>query len=135
MTPEAQKDRLADRFRHFAQHAASVVGTPWAFAVAVAVIAVWAVTGPLFHYSDTWQLVINTGTTVVTFLMVFVIQSTQNRDAHAIHLKLDELIRAVGTARNGLVGLEDLTDEQLARLHAEFERVRKDAVDRAQTSG
>ncbi len=92
--------------------------------MAVAVILVWGITGPIFHYSDTWQLVINTGTTVVTFLMVFLIQSTQNRDAHAIHLKLDELIRSGRNARNGLVGLEDLTDAELARLHAEFERIR-----------
>ena len=124
MTPTPSNDLLTDKFRHFAQHTAAAVGSPWSFAVAVAVILVWGVTGPIFHYSDTWQLVINTGTTVVTFLMVFLIQSTQNRDAHAIHLKLDELIRAGRNARNGLVGLEDLTDAELARLHTEFERIR-----------
>src|SRR5450432_2055568 len=99
MIPDSPVEGLGDRFRHFAQRVASLVGTPWAFALAVALIAVWGITGPLFHFSDTWQLVINTGTTVVTFLMVFLIQATQNRDAHAIHLKLDELIRAGRHAR------------------------------------
>jgi low affinity Fe/Cu permease len=85
---------------------------------------VWAVCGPAFHYSDTWQLVINTGTTVVTFLVVFMIQNTQNRDSRAIHLKLDELIRAVDAARNRMVDIEDLPDEDLARLAREFRRFR-----------
>jgi low affinity Fe/Cu permease len=86
---------------------------------------IWGITGPLFHFSDTWQLVINTGTTIVTFLMVFLIQNTQNRDAKAIHLKLDELIRSVDTARNSLVDLEDLSDEELGKLEDEFRKFRE----------
>jgi low affinity Fe/Cu permease len=97
------------------------MGTSWAFFVALGVVIVWAVTGPYFHYSDTWQLVINTGTTVVTFLMVFVIQSTQNRDAMAIHLKIDELLRAITAARTNMVDLEELPDEELCKLKEEFQ--------------
>jgi low affinity Fe/Cu permease len=92
--------------------------------VAVTVLAIWASTGPVFHFSDTWQLVINTGTTIVTFLMVFLIQNTQNRDARAIHLKLDELIRANGHARNSLLALESMTDGDLLTLQREFEALR-----------
>jgi low affinity Fe/Cu permease len=114
-------------FRKFAQRTAEVVGHPQAFLVATAIVVVWSVTGPLFHFSDTWQLVINTGTTIVTFLMVFLIQNTQNRDAHAVHLKLDELIRANKYARNALLALEGMSDEELARLQGEFEGMR-DAV-------
>ena len=99
--------------------------------VAFGVIVVWGVTGPVFHYSDTWQLVINTGTTVVTFLMVFLIQNTQNRDSHALHLKLDELIRANDLARNRLMGLEDLTDAELDELHREFSALAKEKLARA----
>jgi len=88
---------------------------------------VWAVTGPLFGYSDTWQLVINTGTTIITFLMVFIIQNTQNRDAKAVHLKLDEVIRALGKARNELVDLEELSDEELNKLEDQFRRLRTKA--------
>jgi low affinity Fe/Cu permease len=112
-------------FRKLSHFTAWVVGSPWAFIAAVATVVVWATTGPMFGYSDTWQLVINTGTTIVTFLMVFLIQNTQNRDAKAIHLKLDELIRAVEGARTGLVDLEDLTDEQLERLQKQFARLSK----------
>jgi low affinity Fe/Cu permease len=101
------------------------MGTPWSFLVAGFVIIAWAALGPFFHFSDTWQLVINTGTTIVTFLMVFLIQNTQNRDAKAIHLKLDELIHGVKGARNSLVDLEDMTDEELAKLQKEFERLRE----------
>jgi low affinity Fe/Cu permease len=114
---------MRDRFRSFAHGTAEVVGSPWAFALGVAVILIWAVTGPLFHFSDTWQLIINTGTTVVTFLMLFLIQSTQNRDAKAMHLKLDELIRAVGAARTKLVHLENLTDDELSNLEQEFQKL------------
>jgi low affinity Fe/Cu permease len=103
------------------------MGSPGAFLLALAVIAVWGITGPIFHFSDTWQLIINTGTTIVTFLMVFLIQNTQNRDAKAFHLKLDELIRAQEGARNQLVDLEDCSDEELARLQKAFERLRKEA--------
>jgi low affinity Fe/Cu permease len=114
-------------FRKFAQRTAEMVGHSQAFFVAASVVAIWAITGPIFHFSDTWQLVINTGTTVVTFLMVFLIQNTQNRDAHAVHLKLDELIRANKHARNALLALEGMSDEDLAKLQCEFEELR-DAV-------
>lgn len=112
-------------FRRFAQKTSAVVGSPWAFIIAVLVILVWAVTGPIFHFSDTWQLVINTGTTIITFLMVFLIQNTQNRDAKAIHLKLDELIRSVEKARTRLVDLESMTDEELEDLQKEFQTLRE----------
>jgi low affinity Fe/Cu permease len=104
-----------------------VLGSAWAFCGAVLVIVVWLVTGPTFHFSDTWQLIINTATTVITFLMVFLIQNTQNRDAKAMHLKLDELIRAVTGARNQLVDLENLSDDELKNLEAQFQRLRKEA--------
>lgn len=110
-------------FRRFARRVSGIVGSSWAFFAAVLVVVAWAMTGPMYHYSDTWQLVINTGTTVVTFLIVFLIQNTQNRDAKAIHLKLDELIHGVRGARNKLVDLEDLSDEELNRLQKEFERL------------
>jgi low affinity Fe/Cu permease len=110
-------------FRKFSHKSAAVLGSSWAFIIALVIIIVWATTGPIFHFSNTWQLVINTGTTIVTFLMVFLIQNTQNRDSKAIHLKLDELIRGVKGARTGLVNLESLTDEELARLQKEFEKL------------
>jgi low affinity Fe/Cu permease len=103
-----------------------VLGSAWAFAGAILIIVIWGLTGPTFHYSDTWQLIINTGTTIVTFLMVFLIQNTQNRDAKAAHLKLDEVIRALKGARNELIDLERLADEDLTSLEKQFERVRKD---------
>jgi len=115
--------RTHDFFRKFAHRTSNGVGSPWAFIAAVLIIVVWAVTGPIFHFSDTWQLVINTGTTIITFLMVFLIQNTQNRDAVAIHLKLDELIRALKGARNKLVDLEELSDEELEKLRQEFHRL------------
>jgi low affinity Fe/Cu permease len=114
---------MGGMFRKFAQMTSAAVGSSWAFILAALIIVVWAATGPMFHYSDTWQLVINTGTTIITFLMVFLIQNTQNRDAKAIHLKLDELIKGVTGARTGLVNLEELSDEELERLHKEFERL------------
>jgi low affinity Fe/Cu permease len=116
---------MNELFRKFAQATSTMVGSPWAFIIAVLIVLVWAATGPLFNYSDTWQLVINTGTTIITFLMVFLIQNTQNRDAKAIHLKLDELIRAVKDARTDLVDLEKLSDEELDRLKKQFERLRR----------
>jgi low affinity Fe/Cu permease len=116
--------RIRDAFRVFARTASNILGSAWAFVIALAIIVVWAVTGPTFHYSDTWQLIINTGTTIVTFLMVFLIQNTQNRDAKAVHLKLDEIIRAIKGARNELVDLEDLSDEDLAKLEKQFQRLR-----------
>jgi low affinity Fe/Cu permease len=116
-------ESLHDFFRKFAHRSSELVGSPWTFIGAVSVVIVWAMTGPIFDFSDTWQLVINTGTTIITFLMVFLIQNTQNRDAKAIHLKLDELIRAVQGARNGLVNLETLSDEELKKLQEEFDRL------------
>ena len=114
---------MRELFRKFAQITSTAVGSSWAFIFAVFIIIVWAVTGPMFHYSDTWQLVINTGTTIITFLMVFLIQNTQNRDAKAIHLKLDELIKGVKGARTSMVNLEQLSDKDLERLQKEFERI------------
>jgi len=123
--------RIRDSFRHFARISSAVLGTAWAFIGALIIIAVWGLTGPVFNFSDTWQLIINTGTTIVTFLMVFLIQNTQNRDAKAMHLKLDELIRAVKGARNRLVDLEKLSDEELKELEEQFTRVRNKAAQRA----
>ena len=111
---------IKESFRKFARDFAIAMGSSTAFFLAVLVVLVWAVTGPVFKYSDTWQLVINTGTTIVTFLMVFLIQATQNRDSAAIHLKLDELLRALAKARTALVGLEDLPEEDLTQLRREF---------------
>ena len=118
---------LRNAFQRFAHRTSIVVGSPWAFGVALVVVIVWALLGRAFEYSDTWQLVINTGTTIVTFLMVFLIQSTQNRDAKAIHLKLDELIRSKRGARNALVDLEHCTDEELDQIEREFQRIRQRA--------
>ena len=114
---------MRELFRKFAQTTSQAVGSSWAFILSFLIIIVWALTGPMFHFSDTWQLVINTGTTIVTFLMVFLIQNTQNRDAKAIHLKLDELLKGVKGARTGLVNLEQLSDAELESLQKEFERL------------
>ena len=116
---------MREQFHKIAHIASEVLGTAWAFLLALAIIVIWAATGPLFQFNDTWQLVINTSTTIVTFLMVFLIQNTQNRDAKAIHLKLDELIRAVGAARTGLVDLEEMSEEELDKLHSEFQELRR----------
>jgi low affinity Fe/Cu permease len=110
-------------FRKFASVTSNIVGSSWSFLGAVMIIVIWGATGPAFGYSDTWQLVINTGTTIITFLMVFLIQNTQNRDAKAIHLKLDELLRANEGARTSMANLENLPDEELVRLQKEFERL------------
>jgi low affinity Fe/Cu permease len=110
---------LSAAFSHFAQRIAMWTGHPVAFLLAVIVIAVWIVTGPIFRYSDTWQLVINTGTTIVTFLMVFLIQNTQNRDMMAVQIKLSELVLAMKGAENSFAAIEDLTDEELEALHEE----------------
>jgi low affinity Fe/Cu permease len=118
---------ISDAFRIFARRSSVVLGSAWAFTGAILIIVVWALTGPTFHFSDTWQLIINTGTTIVTFLMVFLIQNTQNRDAKAMHLKLDEIIRALTKARNEMVDLEDLSDEELDRLEKQFKRLRDKA--------
>jgi low affinity Fe/Cu permease len=129
-TNERERDLfciISDAFRVFARRSAIMMGSAWAFTGALVVILVWLVTGPTFHFSDTWQLIINTATTIITFLMVFVIQNTQNRDAKAVHLKLDEMIRALKGARNRLVDLEDLSDEELKKLEEQFQRLRKKA--------
>ena len=107
-------------FSHFSRGVAAISGRPYIFILAVTVIVVWGVTGPLFGFSDTWQLVINTGTTIVTFLMVFLIQNTQNRDTEALQIKLDELIRAVKGARNELIDLEEMDEEQLDHIRSEY---------------
>ncbi|MBD0325940.1 MAG: low affinity iron permease family protein [Pyrinomonadaceae bacterium] len=116
---------MRDLFHIIAQKTSNAVGSAWAFIIAIAVIIAWGVTGPFFGFSDTWQLVINTGTTIVTFLMVFLIQNTQNRDAKVLHLKLDELIRVTKKARNNLVDLEDLSEEEIQKLELEFQRLRE----------
>src|ERR1700736_2641706 len=131
---EHEKERdlfcvVNDAFRVFARRCSAVLGSPWAFAGAILIIVVWALTGPTFHFSDTWQLIINTGTTIVTFLMVFLIQNTQNRDAKAVHLKLDELIRAMKGARNKMVDLEKLSDDELQGLEKEFHRLHQESRD------
>ena len=112
-------------FRKIAQRISAVMGSSWAFIVAVLGVLCWALTGPLFDYSTNWQLVINTGTTILTFLMVFLIQNTQNRDSKALHLKMDELIYKTKSARNRLIDLEDLPDAELDELQKEFEKVQK----------
>ena len=115
--------KIRDAFGVFARKTSNILGSAWAFVVAILIIVVWAATGPIFQYSDTWQLVINTGTTIVTFLMVFLIQNTQNRDSAALHLKLDELIRVNEAARNKLLDLEDLTEAELEHLKGSFTKL------------
>jgi len=110
-------------FRKFASKSSEIVGSPWAFLIALLLTVTWGVSGPFFGFSDTWQLVINTASTISTGLIVFLIQNSQNRDAKAIQLKLDELLRAVGEARTGMVDLEDMSDEDLKRLQEEFKRM------------
>jgi len=114
---------MNDFFRRFSHKLSLAVGSVWAFFIAFILIASWILTGPIFGFSDTWQLVINTTTTIITFLMVFVIQNTQNRDTKSIQLKLDELIRSQIKARNSLLDLEDLSDEELARIQKEFDEL------------
>src|SRR5512142_2327225 len=121
---EQKEITFLDLFGKAAAKTAGWVGTPWAFIAALAVVVLWGVLGPRHHYSDTWQLVINTGTTIVTFLMVFLIQNTQNRDARAIHLKLDELIRSVHAAHNDMISVEKLTDKELEVLSERYDRIR-----------
>jgi len=114
---------VSEFFSQAAQWTSRQCGRPLTFGLAVAIVVVWAATGPVFDYSDTWQLVINTGTTIVTFLMVFLIQNTQNRDSTAVQLKLDELIRVSGSARNRLLTLEDLTEAELEQVKASFAKI------------
>ena len=116
---------MREAFRRLSKRISEVLGSAEAFVIAVVAIGVWAALGPRFDYSDTWQLVVNTATTIVTFLMVFIIQNTQNRDARAIQLKLDELLRGVKGARTGMMRLEDLSDAELKTLTGEFERLRE----------
>ena len=111
-------------FTKVAARTSILAGSPWAFITALLVVGMWGVLGPRFHYSDTWQLVINTGTTIVTFLIVFLIQNTQNRDARAIHLKLDELIRSVHAAHNEMISVEKMSDAELERLTQKYDRIR-----------
>ena len=120
---------MSERFRRFASLTSEATGSAWAFLAAVALIVGWAVTGPLFRFSDVWQLVINTATTIITFLMVFLIQNTQNRDSKALHLKLDELLRAHDAARTAMVDLEHLSDDELTHLQEQFARLREEADD------
>jgi low affinity Fe/Cu permease len=124
----------SDRFGRFAARSSHYLGSRWAFIIAIGIIVVWALTGPIFHYSDTWQLIINTGTTIVTFLMVFLIQNTQNRDARAIHLKLNELIHAVDKAKNKMIDVENLSEVELDELARTYEKIRSSAQERQQAS-
>jgi low affinity Fe/Cu permease len=117
---------MGDIFRKFATKTAHAVGSPWAFLLALMVVIIWATTGPLFNYSDTWQLVINTGTTIITFLMVFLIQNTQNRDAKAMQLKLDELILSIKAAHNEMIDIEELSEEQLEALAEQYKRLKEE---------
>ncbi len=112
-------------FTDVAEKTAEAAGSPWAFIISLLIVLIWGVTGPIFGFSDTWQLVINTGTTVVTFLVVFLIQNAQNRSNMAVQLKLDELIRGLKGPRTSMVDLESLTDEELDQLHEEFQRLRE----------
>ena len=118
-----QTNRLSQLLERFSRKATEATGTSTAFIIAVLVIVVWIVTGPLFHFSDTWQLVINTGTTIVTFMMVFLIQRSQNKDALAIHLKLNEIVAALEGASNRLIDVEDLTEAEIKTLHAHYQRL------------
>ena len=124
-------NRAEKGFHIFATQAASWVGTKWAFLSAMLVIILWIAAGPYFHYSDTWQLIINTGTTVVTFLVVFLIQNTQNRDARAIHLKLDEIIKSIDKAHNEMIDIEHLSDPELEKLAEKYQRVREEYENRS----
>ena len=119
---------IRDRFRQFAIWSADVVGSPWAFFLSVGIILAWLVSGPRFQYSENWQLVMNTGTNIITFLMVFLIQAMQNRDSKVMQLKLDELLRAVKSARTHLVSLEHMSDKELDDLQSEFQRLREQLI-------
>ena len=131
MTPEsrATMSTMSGGFQTFATKTSQIVGSKWAFTIATLTIVLWAATGPVFHYSDSWQLVVNTATSVLTFLVVFLIQNTQNRDARALHLKLDEVIRAIGKAHNEMIQIETLSDKDLEDLAAHFKRIRRELVE------
>jgi low affinity Fe/Cu permease len=125
---------MRNLFTRIATWIATASGQPLTFMIALAIIIVWAVTGPLFHYSDTWQLIIHTGTTIVTFLMVFLLQNSQNRDGAAMQAKLDELLRAVDKARERFIGIEHLTDQQIELVRTALERYAKDAQGKDETA-
>jgi low affinity Fe/Cu permease len=127
------KHSLSGTFGQFSARVSRWVGSSWLFFGAVALVVLWGATGPIFHYSDTWQLVINTATTIVTFLMVFLIQNTQNRDARAIHLKLDEIIRSIQHAHNEMIDIEKLSDEELEELAKTYGRLREESERRRST--
>jgi low affinity Fe/Cu permease len=133
-TKHVEEKVQGDSFGRFAAAASARLGSKWATATALLIILVWAATGPVFHYSDTWQLVINTGTTIVTFLMVFLIQNTQNRDSRAINLKLDELIRATDAARNNMLDIESLSDKELETMQLRYKQLRDDCAKDEQAS-
>ncbi len=116
---------MNEHFRKFASFISRWAGSPWTFALALLILLIWGITGPFFGFSDTWQLVINTGTTIVTFLMVFLIQNTQNRDSRAINLKLDELIRVIREARDDMIDLENISDDELDKVERQFQQVIK----------
>ena len=122
MASERVLPAMSSLFTQIASRISAAAGQPWAFLLAVGIVIVWAVTGPVFHYSDTWQLVINTGTTIVTFLMVFLIQNSQNRDAGAMQAKLDEVLRAITDARSEFIGIEHMTDEQIGNIRTALEK-------------
>ncbi len=126
MIPVLEQHVTREPFRRLARITSNAIGSSTTFALAITGVLVWAALGPVFHFSDTWQLVINTSTTIITFLVVFMIQNTQNRDSKAIHLKLDELIRSIANARNGMVDAENLSDAELKRLEREYHALRDD---------
>lgn len=134
-TKATGKDSGKDAFSRFAAGASNWLGSKWAFLFAFLAVIAWIVSGPLFHFSNTWQLVINTGTTIITFLMVFLIQNTQNRDAKAINLKLDELIKATGDAEDHMVDIESLSDDELDAMQKRYEQVREECLARKKRSG
>ena len=117
LPPRVPRSALGQYLERWSRAVTAWTGSSWAFGIAVVIVGVWLVTGPMFHYSDTWQLVINTGTTIVTFLMVFLIQRTQNKDALAVHLKLNEIVAAIQGASNRLIDIEDLNEAELLKLH------------------
>lgn len=127
---EKKSAKSGNGFAQFATRISGWLGSSWAFGAAALTILVWAVTGPVFHYSNTWQLIINTGTTIVTFLMVFLIQNTQNRDSRAVNLKLNELILAIDAAGDQMIDIEKLSDEDLDTLQAKYERIKDEIKNR-----
>lgn len=136
MPGQQARSPRANQFRLFAQAASKAAGTPAAFIIGLLLVIVWGLCGPIFHFSENWQLVINTGTTIITFLMVFVIQNTQARDSKELHLKLDELLRAVETARNTIIDCADLSDEELQELETDLKvRARRRTQEKATAKG